>query len=301
MSSIRVTHISDPGCPWAWSVSPSLAVLRWRYGDQLTWRHVMIGLRESYSEEERSRYTGAGQARSYRGFRKRGMPLSADPRPRRHGTWPMCRVVVAARRLHPEREWAVFRALQFAQFTTTLPLDDETALREVVEGVPGVDGAAVLAAAGDPETERLFEADRDEASTAAGKPIEMQGRAATRPDGRVRYTAPSLIFESEDGRRLEAGGFQPLEAYDIVIANLDPALERRPPAEDPADVLAAFPDGLTTYEVAAVMTPNNETPDRDATEDALIALAAGGSARRRQVGNDALWLPAEAAELAAAA
>jgi hypothetical protein len=129
----------------------------------------------------------------------------------------------------------------------------------------------------------------------------MQGRAATRPDGRVRYTAPSFIFEAADGRRLEAGGFQPLEAYDIVIANLDPALERRPPAEDPADVLAAFPDGLTTYEVAAVLTSNNETPDRDAAEDALIALAAGGSARRRQVGNDALWLPAEAAELAAAA
>jgi 2-hydroxychromene-2-carboxylate isomerase len=301
MSSIRVTHISDPGCPWAWSVSPSLAVLRWRYGDQLSWRHVMIGLRESYSDYERTGYTGERQARSYRRFKARGMPFATEPRSRPHGTWPACRVVVATRRLNPEREWAVFRALQFAQFTTTLPLDDEAALREVVEGVPGVDAAAVLAAAGEPETERLFEADRDEASTAAGKPIEMQGREATRPDGRVRYTAPSLIFEASDGRTLEAGGFQPLEVYDIVIANLDPALERRPPAEDPVDVLPGFPDGLTTYEVAAVMTENNQAPDRDAAEDALIALAANGRAHRRQVGNDALWLPPEAAELAAAA
>jgi len=25
---IRVTYFSDPGCPWAYSVSPALAVLR---------------------------------------------------------------------------------------------------------------------------------------------------------------------------------------------------------------------------------------------------------------------------------
>jgi len=37
-------------------------------------------------------------------------------------------------------------------------------------------------------------------------------------DGVVRYTAPSILFESADGRRLEAGGFQPLEAYDVLIA-----------------------------------------------------------------------------------
>jgi hypothetical protein len=44
----------------------------------------------------------------------------------------------------------------------------------------------------------------------------------------VRYTAPSVVFELE-GRRLEGGGFQPIEAYDVLIANLDPTLERTPP------------------------------------------------------------------------
>ena len=55
----------------------------------------------------------------------------------------------------------------------------------------------------------------------------------------MRYTAPSLVFE-QDGRRLEAGGFQPVEAYDVLLANLDPTLERTPPPDDPLDALAAL-------------------------------------------------------------
>lgn len=57
----------------------------------------------------------------------------------------------------------------------------------------------------------------------------------------MRYTAPSLVFDGPDGQKLETGGFQPIEAYDVVIANLDPTLERRPPANDPVEVLSAFP------------------------------------------------------------
>ena len=36
-ATITVTHISDPGCPWAWSAAPHHAVLHWRYGSQLAW------------------------------------------------------------------------------------------------------------------------------------------------------------------------------------------------------------------------------------------------------------------------
>jgi hypothetical protein len=230
------------------------------------------------------------------------MPFATQPRERVHGTWPMCRVVVAARRLHPERERAVFRALQFAQFTTTLYLEDPADLAKAIAWVPGIDAEAVVAASQDPETEAVFERDRDEARSAAGSPTEFQGKAANY-DGRVRYTAPSVIVTASDGRRLEAGGFQPVEAYDVIVANLDPTLARRAPATDVAEILPAFPDGLTTMEVAAVMTPNNGAPDRDAAEDALIALAGDGGAKRVPFGHDALWVPPApaAAGLAAAA
>ena len=291
---IAVTHFSDPACPWAYSSGPAFAVLRWRYGVQLEWRHVMIGLGETREHYRRRGTTGESQARGYRNFRRRGMPFATTPREGPHATWPMCRVVVATRRLAPEREWAVFRALQFAQFTSTVALDEPAGIEQALSWVPGVDAAALVRASTEPETEERFAADRALARSAAGSATEFQDRSATTPEGEVRYTAPSLILATADGRSLEVGGFQPVEAYDVAIANLDRTLERRPPAEDAADVLAAFPDGLTTAEVAAVMAPHLQWPDRDSAEDALISAVAAGAAHRRAFGNDALWTPAKA-------
>jgi 2-hydroxychromene-2-carboxylate isomerase len=298
---MQLTHFSDPGCPWAWSAGPAFATLRWRYGDQLEWRNVLIGLSETAEQYARRGYTAERQARGYRSFRWRGMPFATAPRERPHGTWPMCRAVVATRRLAPDREFAVFRALQFAQFTSTLTLDDPADIEKALEWVPGIDAARIVAASLDPETEELFAADRQLARSAAGGPTEFQGRSATTPDGEVRFTAPSVVFTARDGSSLEVGGFQPVEAYDVAIANLDRSLTRREPAEDAGEVLAEFPDGLTTYEVATVMAAHLQPPDRDTAEDALISLAASGEAERRAFGNDALWMPAkrEAAALAA--
>ena len=298
---IRVTHFSDPGCPWAYTAGPAFAVLHWRYGSQLEWRHVMIGLGETREHYLRRGTTGESQARNYRSFRRRGMPFATEPRERPHATWPMCRVVVAARRLAPEREWAVFRALQLAQFTSTLALDEPAGIEAALEWVPGIDAAALVAASTEPETEELFGADRALARSAVGGATEFQGRSATTPEGEVRFTAPSLLFTAADGRSLEVGGFQPLEAYDVAIANLDRSLERRAPAGDVAEVLAEFPDGLTTSEVAAVMARHLREPDREAAEDGLIAAVASGGAARRAFGNDALWTPAEVSAGALAA
>ena len=300
VSSLQVTHFSDPGCPWAWSASPAIAALKWRYGDQLQWRDVMIGLTENGSVYEQRGYTPAGQARGYRTFRERGMPFATEPREKVHGTWPMCRVVVATRRLSPDREYAVFRALQFAQFTSTGYLEDPKALHDAIAWVPGIDADAILAAAGDPETETLFEQDRDEARTAAGGATEFQNKHAN-TDGRVRFTAPSIKFTNEQGITLEAGGFQSFEAYDVLIANLDRSLTRRDPATDAAEALAAFPDGLTTAEVAQILTQDKYAPDLNAAEDSLIAAIESGAAQRLPFGHDALWVPSAPVALAQAA
>jgi hypothetical protein len=132
-----------------------------------------------------------------------------------------------------------------------------------------------------------YERDCAEARTAAGSASELQGKTAA-SDGPVRYTAPSVVFERE-GRRLEAGGFQPVEAYDVLVANLDPALSREPVPPSPAPLLQHFTDGLTTQEVAALLTEGNNPPDRSAAEMALLELVASGDAVRRPLGDDALW------------
>ena len=247
----------------------------------------MIGLTEQADQYVRRGYTPAGSARGYLRFRKRGMPFATQPRARVSATGLACRAIVATRLQAPEYELAVFRALQFGWFTTPLILDDPDDLIEALGRIDGFDAAAIVATLGDAAVEEAYQADRAEARTAEGSPTEAQGKAA-QSDGPVRYTAPSLIFD-RDGRRLEAGGFQPVEAYDVLIANLDPRLERTPPPDDPLEIFQALPYGLVTQEVAAVMAPNNEAPDPVAAEAALIDLAARGCVIRQSLADGALW------------
>ncbi len=289
-SPVSLTHFSDPHCPWAYSASPAHTVLRWRFGAQLDWRLVLIGLSEGPERYIKAGYTPARSAQGYRSYGRRfGMPFGGQPRERVTGTGLACRLVVATRLHQPEQELLVFRALQLAQFTSTSLLDTPEGLRAALSTLgDGVDADRLITALDSEAVQDAYQADRALARTAAGKPTEAQGRAAD-TDGAVRYTAPSIIFTTGDGRSLEVGGFQPLEAYDTALANLDPTLERRPLAEDPVDVLRALPYAPVTREVAACMTSNLGELDEDAAERALIAAAGDGAVRREAVGTSALW------------
>jgi protein-disulfide isomerase-like protein with CxxC motif len=287
--AIQATLYGDPACPWGYSANPQLSVLRWRYRDQLDWRLVMIVLREETEERAAGGFTPAVQARYARIFRDRfGMPIAAEARERLVATEQVCRAVVATRLAYPGRELAVMRALQFAWFNLPGLLDQPDAILEALAGVDGIDAAAVVAAMHSDEVGAAYDADKAEARMAEGGPTEFQGKAAEN-DGVVRYTAPSVIFEL-DGRRLEAGGFQPVEAYDVLIANLDTTLERTPPPDGPLPLLEYFSDGLTTQEVTELLAGNLAVHDRGAAEEALIALAVDGAVRRQPLGDDALWL-----------
>jgi len=287
---VQVTVYNDAGCPWGYSANPAFRVLEWRYDEQLDWRLVVIGLTELAQEYVDRGYTPLKSAEGYaRRFRRFGMPLAPRPRARILGTGRSCRAVVAVRLQAPGREWAAFRALQFAFFTTTLLLDEDKGIAQALRGVDGIDVDAVVAAIDAPEVEDAYQRDRAEARTAAGSPTQLQEKHAT-TDGPVRYTAPSLVFERGD-RRLEAGGWQPVEAYDVIVANLLPDGTRRGVPADPWALLERFPEGLTTQEVAQLLTRGNDAVDRIEAEVAMIRLVSEGRATRTQLGDDALWTP----------
>jgi protein-disulfide isomerase-like protein with CxxC motif len=289
VASISVNHFSDPGCPFAYSASPALAVLRWRYGPQLDWRLVTIGL-----AEDPQRYLDAGYTPTrmtvgnLAGFRRHGMPFLFEPRARVTATTRACRTIVATRLLDPEREHDVLRALQLGWFTTTLLLDEDADIAQALQRVDGLDIEAIVAAIDDERTLAAYERDKQETRTAAGGATHFQGKAR-QTDGPVRYSAPLLVFESADGGCLEAGGFQSIEAYDVLIANLDRTLARQAPPEEPIEALRAFPGGLVTQELAAIMAQNNQLPDRTAAETALVELLGSGDVRRTPLGDDVLW------------
>jgi 2-hydroxychromene-2-carboxylate isomerase len=285
---IEATLYTDAACPWGYSALPSFRVLEWRYGDALEWRLVMIGLREDASGL-RARFDPARSALRNAVFRRRyGMPFAASPKERAAGTGRGCRAVVAARLLDPGSEWRVLRALQLANFTTRLLLDDTERIREALRAVPGVDADAIVDRLDDEAVVDAYERDRAEARMAAGTAAEAQGKTST-SDGPVRFTAPSLVFE-RDGTRLVAGGWQPVLAYDVLVANLDPTIERTPPPETPEPLLRRFPDGLTTAEVAALRAEGPDYwTDLEEAEAMLLRLVSHGVAERVPLGQDALW------------
>jgi protein-disulfide isomerase-like protein with CxxC motif len=286
---IEATLFTDAGCPWAYSANPALRVLEWRFRDQLSWRLVMIGLREEASNVAVRTYDPERALTRWRVFESRyGMPFAVEPKSRAAGTGRGCRAVVAAAQLEPGSEWRVFRALQIANFTGFVYLDDAESLRETLRRVEGVDADRIADAIDDPEVVAEYERQRAEARSAVGTPSEAQDKT-TASDGVVRYTAPSVLFRRGD-EVAHAGGWQPLLSYDTVLANFAPELERTPVPESPEPLLEFFPGGLTTAEVALLLAEGSDPiPDRESAETSLADVVAAGRATRRAVGSDALW------------
>src|SRR5688500_4834908 len=110
MARARVAHITDPACPVASSGEALASALRRRYGDQLEWRIVTIGLAETPSEYEERGYTAEWMTQAWLGFRKYGMPFTMAPRSRVIATGRACRVIVAARLESPVLARRVLRA-----------------------------------------------------------------------------------------------------------------------------------------------------------------------------------------------
>src|SRR5213082_999990 len=98
---ISVTLYNDPACPWAYSERPALRVLQWRYGEQLSWRLVLIGLTEHAQQYVDRGYTPLRAALGQLAFRRYGMPFAPQPKARVSATARACRAVVAARLLAP--------------------------------------------------------------------------------------------------------------------------------------------------------------------------------------------------------
>jgi len=286
---IEATLFTDAGCPWAYSANPALRVLEWRFRDQLSWRLVMIGLREEPSVSAVRTYDPQRALARWKVFESRyGMPFAVQPKSRAAGTGRGCRAVVAAGQLEPGSEWKVFRALQIANFTGSVYLDDVESLRDALRHVDGVDADRIADAIDDPGFFAEYERQRAEARSAAGTPSAAQDKT-TVSDGAVRYTAPSVLFRRGD-EVAHAGGWQPLLSYDTVLANFAPALERVPAPESPEPLLGFFPDGLTTAEIALLLAEGSDpVPDREAAEASLSELVAAGRATRLAVGSDALW------------
>jgi hypothetical protein len=194
------------------------------------------------------------------------MPFGEMRRPRMCGTGRACRAIVSARLDSEHHAYLALRELRFGWFTTNLLMDEDDAIAECLARSPELDVEAIMGRIDSAEVEEAYQGDKALVRSAAGGAASLQGKTAN-TDGEERYTASSLIFERGD-LRLEAGGWQPLAAYDVIVANLDPTLSCRS-GDDPAELLRELPYGLATREVALALAARNDEADDDAAAEAL--------------------------------
>jgi predicted DsbA family dithiol-disulfide isomerase len=275
--SVRIDLFTDPLCPWAYSAEPQRLRLRWLYGEQLEWVPRMVVLAERGEDQEAHGFTPDVQLRAFTTIQGRfGMPIELVQRPRMTGSLEACRWVVAVREHAgvPQAE-ALLRRLRVAHFRGAL-IDEPDVIAAAAEQA-GLSAPEVAAWAGEEAVELALREDVRAARDPLPAALALDHKLAGWEGGR-RYTCPTYV--ARDGGAPEvAPGFQPLESYEVLLANLDPALERR---EDPGsveEVLAWAGVPLATAEVAMVCGL-----DREEARERLREVAV-----EDRIGPEGLW------------
>jgi 2-hydroxychromene-2-carboxylate isomerase len=268
--AVRITHFTDPACPFAFSAEPVRQRLRWHYGDQLEWTTRMIVLTDEPGESEKLAAGAPNLQRRY------GMPIDPAPYPRPSSSEPACLAVVTARLSDPAAADRLLRRLRVRRMAGGL-LDDPRLIDAAAEDA-GLDPEQLHAQSQGDEARRALAADRQ----AARRPTEAARALRHRlggPDDALRYVAPSYELTGGSGDTVSIPGFNPYEVYETALANLQPSLERRGRPSGVGEVLAWASEPLATAEIVALLDGH----------EAEIRSALATSARPTAAGADFYW------------
>src|SRR4051812_19788905 len=278
VADVCITEYTDPGCPWAYSAEPFRRRLSWLYGERLRWELRMVVLAESPQDYLERDFTPERQARAFDHIaRGHGMPIDTRERPRGAATAPACRAVVAARLHAPEAERPLLRRLRIRHFSGEL-LDEPKTIAGAARDA-GLDPEELARWSAGDDVSAALEQDKAKAREPLPAARVLDHKLANWSGGR-RYTCPSYeIVRQSDGVRIAVPGFQPFAAYDVVLANLVPGLDRRDPPQDVTEVLRWTGEPLATKEVAVVSD----------IDTAKAREALGRVAAETHLGFDGLW------------
>ena len=276
---VRITEFTDPGCPWAYSAEPFRLRIDWLYEGRVAWAARMVVLSDTAADNEERGFTAARYTASLRRIaRDHRMPIDTSPRERVPGTRPACVAVVAAGvRAGEGPQRLLLRALRVRNFAGEL-LDDPATLDAAALDA-GLDPGALRGWCDDEDVLAAVDADMAAARHPMPAARALDHKLANWSGGR-RYTCPSYeMSRLEDGQTISIPGFQPFAAYDVVLANLVPGMDRRAAPSSVADVLRWAGTPLATQEVATVC----DVPFEEARQEL------GRVADERHVGADGFW------------
>ncbi len=185
---------------------------------------------------------------------------------------------MATRIRAPDRTRHLIRRLRVLHFSGWLLDEDETIQRAAIEAEVDPDQLAEWTA--EPEVEAELRADM----AAAREPLPAPPGSSTNgwrtgPEDAATPVPAMRSLALADGVTISVPGFQPFAAYDVVLANLVPGLDRCEPPGSATEVLewAAVP--LASQEVAVLLDV-----DLDEAREQL-----GRVADEEHVGADGFW------------
>jgi 2-hydroxychromene-2-carboxylate isomerase len=266
---IDVTLFTDPACPFAFSAEPARLRLRWHYGDGLRWRLTMIVLTLEPGEAEKLASGASGLQARY------GMPIYPFPAARPASSEPACRAVVAARLNAPGSEGRLVRALRVRTMSGGL-LDDPQLIAGAAHDA-GLDPDQLRVWCEEPATDEALAQDIADSRRPSAAARALDHKLGG-PRHERRYTAPSYELATAQASTC-LPGFNPVEAYEAAIANLDPALTRRRPPETVAELLEWAEAPLATAEIVQIM----QQPEAE------LRAQLARSARAVPAGADMYW------------
>ncbi|WP_033260203.1 MULTISPECIES: DsbA family protein [Kitasatospora] len=244
---MEVVEFTDPFCPWAWGSEPALRGLRRALAGAAAHRRVFGIL---FDDDEEPAPDPDAEAAWYGEFVARvsghtGAPRAARLRWVAASSWPASLAAAAAERQGPEVAERVLRRLRESAFVRGEPADTPERIAAALRGVPGLDGAALAAAAASaPVRARVA---RDRAETRAPRPevVGLRG-PGPHPGGAKeiaaghRYALPTLLFRGPAGCRVVPGWRSPAEylgAARAVCPGLAVAADGGP---GPAELLCRY-------------------------------------------------------------
>ena len=276
----RDRALHRPTCPWAFSAEPQRWRLRWLYGDQLAWTDRMVVLSEDAAEVE-AVFPPEVHAEALAMIQQRfGMPIDTAraPAQRRVGARVRRGRRGAPATPRPSRRSRCCAPCACGSWAASCPTSRRRsrAPRRTRDWTPEQLQAWTAVRATRPPRWRPIAPPR---AIRCPPPACSTTSSAARPRSAAtpaRATSPSR----RRAARPTAPGYQPIESYEVMLANVAPGLHRRDEPSGVAEVLAWAGTPLATAEVALLCGM-----DHDEAREALVEAGAV----ERPVGADAYW------------
>lgn len=209
--AVSVCYLTDPACPWSWSIEPAVRRLMVEFGDGLSWTFVMAGLARDFAAPPSGEGWGPLVGTWLDASDSSEMPV--DPRLWLEGplssSYPACMAVKAAQQQAIDGGYKYLRALREGILCFRRKLDHGEALVQEARGV-SLDAARFRVDLGSHATVEAFGADLEIAGTWPTDGHQSRG-SALGPGG--ERLIPSLRFVAADSSEMTLTGIHPYSSY----------------------------------------------------------------------------------------